>query len=241
MIVRSSRVRWDPLEDVQAMLADRAERKIEINADALFPYLQHQASAFAPNPDGDGIEERHHIVPFEELNGVPIALVARIQASRPKLNNGQNLTIPQQRRQKLDAGLVKTSHGSEIIQSLRQNTNLLYCAWERREELGGCYRSFHTLNRLGRLEHDLSEVYGAERIFFLYFYFIESRDHILKGDIELHFIPTQYQLANIFTKPLDEPTFKRLIVELGMLNVDSKLEASVLTEENRGFSDFMQN
>ncbi|GJT25822.1 retrovirus-related pol polyprotein from transposon TNT 1-94 [Tanacetum coccineum] len=40
------------------------------------------------------------------------------------------------------------------------------------------------------------------------------RDHILKGDIELHFIPTQYQLADIFTKPLEEPTFKRLIVEL---------------------------
>ncbi|GKD89047.1 retrovirus-related pol polyprotein from transposon TNT 1-94, partial [Tanacetum coccineum] len=38
--------------------------------------------------------------------------------------------------------------------------------------------------------------------------------HILKRDIELHFIPTQYQLADIFTKPLDEPTFKRLIVEL---------------------------
>ncbi|GJR27212.1 retrovirus-related pol polyprotein from transposon TNT 1-94 [Tanacetum coccineum] len=32
------------------------------------------------------------------------------------------------------------------------------------------------------------------------------RDLILKGDIELHFIPTEYQLANIFTKPLDEPT-----------------------------------
>ncbi|GJU57904.1 hypothetical protein Tco_1235670, partial [Tanacetum coccineum] len=41
------------------------------------------------------------------------------------------------------------------------------------------------------------------------------RDHILKGDIELHFILTQYQLADIFTKPLDELTFKRLIVELG--------------------------
>ncbi|GJX54856.1 hypothetical protein Tco_0284753 [Tanacetum coccineum] len=40
------------------------------------------------------------------------------------------------------------------------------------------------------------------------------RDHILKGDIELHFITTQYQLADIFTKPLDEPTFKRLICEL---------------------------
>ncbi|GJY09009.1 hypothetical protein Tco_0377194 [Tanacetum coccineum] len=41
-----------------------------------------------------------------------------------------------------------------------------------------------------------------------------TSDHILKGDIELHFIPTQYQLADIFTKPPDEPTFKRLIVEL---------------------------
>nr|GEY54332.1 retrovirus-related Pol polyprotein from transposon TNT 1-94 [Tanacetum cinerariifolium] len=40
------------------------------------------------------------------------------------------------------------------------------------------------------------------------------RDHILKGNIELHFIPTQYQLVDIFTKPLDEPTFKRLIVKL---------------------------
>ncbi|GKB07975.1 hypothetical protein Tco_0836259 [Tanacetum coccineum] len=40
------------------------------------------------------------------------------------------------------------------------------------------------------------------------------RDHILKGDIELNFIPTQYQLADIFTKPLDEPTFKRLICEI---------------------------
>ncbi|GJU94806.1 retrovirus-related pol polyprotein from transposon TNT 1-94 [Tanacetum coccineum] len=39
--------------------------------------------------------------------------------------------------------------------------------------------------------------------------------HILKRDIELNLIPTQYQLADIFTKPLDEPTFKRLIVELG--------------------------
>nr|GEX53991.1 retrovirus-related Pol polyprotein from transposon TNT 1-94 [Tanacetum cinerariifolium] len=44
------------------------------------------------------------------------------------------------------------------------------------------------------------------------------RDHVLKGDIELHFIPTQYQLTNIFTKPLDEPTFKRLIVELDFIS-----------------------
>ncbi|GKC35135.1 hypothetical protein Tco_1047519, partial [Tanacetum coccineum] len=36
------------------------------------------------------------------------------------------------------------------------------------------------------------------------------RDHIHIGDIELNFIPTEYQLADIFTKPLDEPTFTRL-------------------------------
>ncbi|GJT67427.1 hypothetical protein Tco_1018907 [Tanacetum coccineum] len=32
------------------------------------------------------------------------------------------------------------------------------------------------------------------------------------------FIPTQYQLDDIFTKPLDEPTFKRLSVELALGN-----------------------
>ncbi|GKA55780.1 hypothetical protein Tco_0754852 [Tanacetum coccineum] len=46
------------------------------------------------------------------------------------------------------------------------------------------------------------------------------RDHILKGDIKLHFIPTKYQLADIFTKPLNEPTFTRLKAELGMLNIN---------------------
>ncbi|GJV22194.1 retrovirus-related pol polyprotein from transposon TNT 1-94 [Tanacetum coccineum] len=34
-------------------------------------------------------------------------------------------------------------------------------------------------------------------------------------DIELHFIPTQYQIVDILTKPPNEPTFKRLIVKLG--------------------------
>ncbi|GJU21641.1 retrovirus-related pol polyprotein from transposon TNT 1-94 [Tanacetum coccineum] len=47
----------------------------------------------------------------------------------------------------------------------------------------------------------------------------------LKGDIELHFIPIAYQLADIFTKPLDEPTFTRLKAELGMLNIDQELNA----------------
>ncbi|GJV51251.1 retrovirus-related pol polyprotein from transposon TNT 1-94 [Tanacetum coccineum] len=35
--------------------------------------------------------------------------------------------------------------------------------------------------------------------------------------------PTEYQLADIFTKPLDEPTFTRLKAELGMLNIDKSI------------------
>ncbi|GJX52167.1 hypothetical protein Tco_0280536 [Tanacetum coccineum] len=62
------------------------------------------------------------------------------------------------------------------------------------------------------------------------------RDHILKGDIELHFIPIQYQLADIFAKPLDEPTFKRLIIEIGMLTIDSKPKASVLPEKTEALA-----
>nr|GEV12635.1 hypothetical protein [Tanacetum cinerariifolium] len=50
------------------------------------------------------------------------------------------------------------------------------------------------------------------------YYFI--RDHIMKGDIELHFILAQYQLADIFTKPRDEPSFKRLIAKLVVLRKD---------------------
>ncbi|GJY47039.1 retrovirus-related pol polyprotein from transposon TNT 1-94 [Tanacetum coccineum] len=49
------------------------------------------------------------------------------------------------------------------------------------------------------------------------------RDHILKGDIELHFVPTDLQLADIFTKPLAEPSFTRLVAKLGMLNIEKQL------------------
>ncbi|KAJ9542936.1 hypothetical protein OSB04_029442 [Centaurea solstitialis] len=47
------------------------------------------------------------------------------------------------------------------------------------------------------------------------------RDHVMNGDVELHFIPTEYQLADLFTKPLDEKRFNQLISELGMLNPDA--------------------
>ncbi|KAJ9546418.1 hypothetical protein OSB04_018961 [Centaurea solstitialis] len=46
------------------------------------------------------------------------------------------------------------------------------------------------------------------------------RDHVMNGDIGLHFVPTEYQLADLFTKPLDVTRFNMLISELGMLNPD---------------------
>ena len=44
------------------------------------------------------------------------------------------------------------------------------------------------------------------------------REHVMNGTVELHFVPSEQQIADIFTKPLDESTFTRLVSELGMLN-----------------------
>ena len=51
------------------------------------------------------------------------------------------------------------------------------------------------------------------------------RDHIKQGDIVVLFINTQEQLADIFTKPLDEARFCELMHELNIIessNVDLK-------------------
>jgi hypothetical protein len=44
------------------------------------------------------------------------------------------------------------------------------------------------------------------------------RDHQQKGDIDIFHISTENQLADIFTKPLDEKTSCRLRSELDVLN-----------------------
>ena len=44
------------------------------------------------------------------------------------------------------------------------------------------------------------------------------REHVMEGTVELHFVPTDQQLADIFTKPLCEATFTRLVNELGMVS-----------------------
>ncbi|GJT36077.1 hypothetical protein Tco_0926496 [Tanacetum coccineum] len=59
------------------------------------------------------------------------------------------------------------------------------------------------------------------------------KNHTLKGDIKFHFI-TQYQLADIFIKLLDKPSFKRFIDELG-LEVGSIRRIQVLDTAYWGF------
>jgi hypothetical protein len=45
------------------------------------------------------------------------------------------------------------------------------------------------------------------------------RDHQQKGDIDVYHISTKNQLADIFTKPLDEKRFCRLRSELNVLDL----------------------
>ena len=44
------------------------------------------------------------------------------------------------------------------------------------------------------------------------------RDHVLNNDVVLEFIDTKHQLADIFTKALNEDQFEFIRRELGMLN-----------------------
>ena len=39
----------------------------------------------------------------------------------------------------------------------------------------------------------------------------------MNGTVELHFVPSEEHIADIFTKALNESTFTRLVGKLGML------------------------
>jgi hypothetical protein len=57
------------------------------------------------------------------------------------------------------------------------------------------------------------------------------RDHVSKGDIKIHGVSTDDQLADIFTKPLDESRFCKLRNELNVIdisNVDMLLFISLI-------------
>ena len=46
------------------------------------------------------------------------------------------------------------------------------------------------------------------------------REQVMEGLIELHFVPTEQQTTDIFTKALLESTFVKLVNELGMVNYE---------------------
>ncbi|KAL8147589.1 hypothetical protein AgCh_005055 [Apium graveolens] len=64
------------------------------------------------------------------------------------------------------------------------------------------------------------------------------REHVIEGTVELQFVPTDQQLADIFRKPLCEATFTRLVNELGMVSVNLKNELNAdkphLSKEKSG-------
>ena len=47
------------------------------------------------------------------------------------------------------------------------------------------------------------------------------QDHVAKGDIDLSYVSTKDQLADIFTKPLDEARFRELRNELNIIDSGS--------------------
>nr|GEV97754.1 retrovirus-related Pol polyprotein from transposon TNT 1-94 [Tanacetum cinerariifolium] len=47
------------------------------------------------------------------------------------------------------------------------------------------------------------------------------KDHVEKGTIELYFVGTEYQLADLFTKFLPEARFKFLVEKLGMMSYET--------------------
>ena len=49
------------------------------------------------------------------------------------------------------------------------------------------------------------------------------REHVLKGDISIEHVKTEEQLADIFTKPLDEKRFSKLRCELNILESSNVL------------------
>ena len=58
------------------------------------------------------------------------------------------------------------------------------------------------------------------------FHFI--KDHVEKGNIELHFAESELQLADLFTKPFNEQRFTFLLSKLGVLDYSELSKGSYL-------------
>ncbi|GKF69838.1 hypothetical protein Tco_0202895 [Tanacetum coccineum] len=62
------------------------------------------------------------------------------------------------------------------------------------------------------------------------YYFI--KEQVENGILELYFVRTEYQLADIFTKPLPRETFEFLIEKLGMKSMSPETLKSLAEEED---------
>ncbi|KAL4573963.1 hypothetical protein LXL04_020785 [Taraxacum kok-saghyz] len=69
-----------------------------------------------------------------------------------------------------------------------------------------------------RIIHNLVQHSKTKHIALRY-HFI--KDHVEDGNIEIHFVKTTEQLADIFTKALAEPAFQRILQGLGMIDASS--------------------
>nr|GEV37300.1 retrovirus-related Pol polyprotein from transposon TNT 1-94 [Tanacetum cinerariifolium] len=59
------------------------------------------------------------------------------------------------------------------------------------------------------------------------------KEQIKNGIVELYFVQTEYQLADIFTKPLPRERFSFLIEKLGMRSMSPKMLKRLTEEENK--------
>ncbi|GJW34250.1 retrovirus-related pol polyprotein from transposon TNT 1-94, partial [Tanacetum coccineum] len=107
--------------------------------------------------------------------------------------------------------------GSGFDLKAYSNSDCAGCNLDRESTSGGCQILGGKLVYWSAKKQSSVAISSAEAKY----YFI--RDHILKGEIELHFVPTDLQLADIFTKPLAQSSFTRLVAELGMLNIEKQV------------------
>ena len=56
-----------------------------------------------------------------------------------------------------------------------------------------------------------------------------TKDHVLKGNIELIFVPSDDEIVDVFTKALDETNFNGFLNKLGMMMPDPPFFQEVCT------------
>nr|GEZ26390.1 retrovirus-related Pol polyprotein from transposon TNT 1-94 [Tanacetum cinerariifolium] len=80
----------------------------------------------------------------------------------------------------------------------------------------GCHLDQKTESEYVAVSGCCAQVHTRTKNIDVRYHFI--KDHVEKGTIELYFVGTEYQLADLFTKSLPEARFKFLVEKLGMMS-----------------------